>query len=173
MWNRVLKIVHTFTWCLMKLSASVQTMLLVPFLRTICFWTQHTFINARQRKGCDSSRRKKNVRFPECLTQSDVWHSCEQTPARGKSVLVPCLVDRTYLGHQSRLILGMKKGWCYLLPYLALHAFDTSHRVWLNHEKIWTVRLLNPEGKLKPKSVRVLLTQNETEKKNNHCLYLY
>lgn len=50
-------------------------------------------------EGLRFIKEEKNVRFPECLTQSDVWHSCEQTPARGKSVLVPCLVDRTYLGH--------------------------------------------------------------------------
>lgn len=72
----------------------------------------------------------------------------------------------------------MKKGWCYLLQYLALHAFSKSHRIWLNHKKIWMVRLfVESWGEIKTKErlcvcVRacVLLTQTETE--NSYvCLY--
>lgn len=69
------------------------------------------------------------------------WHS--QTygiPLRLEvNLLVPCLVDRTFFGHESQLILRMRAAWCYLLPYLTLHAIDTSHRIWQNHKEIWLV----------------------------------
>lgn len=46
----------------------------------------------------------------------------------------------------------MKKGWCYLLQYLALHVFSKSHRIWLNHKKIWIVRLfVESWGEIKTK----------------------
>lgn len=65
------------------------------------------------------------------------WHS--QTYGihwnGGKRALVPCLVDRTYSGHESQLTLGMKGGWCYLLPYLASHAIDNSHRIFVKPQK--------------------------------------
>lgn len=54
-------------------------------------------------------------------------------------MLVPCLVDRTFFGHESRLILRMRGAWCYLLPYLTLHAIDESHRIWQNHKENWLV----------------------------------
>lgn len=67
----------------------------------------------------------------------------------------------------------MKKGWWYLLPYLALHAFGKSQRIWPNHKKDLdraAIRwILGGEIKTKETACMCPLTQTETD--NSHlCL---
>lgn len=135
---------------------SIQMKCLFSFKNSLTALSHFVYIHkCKAKKGLERLqfiKRGKKARFPECLIQSDPWYG-------GKSVLVPCPVDRTYLGHESRLTLRMRGGWCYLLPNLAFHAIDKSHRIWLSHKKIRMAGcLLNSASKLNQRGyVRLLV----------------
>lgn len=59
--------------------------------------------------------------------------------------------------------------WCYLLPYLTLHAIDESHWTWQNYKEIWLVaEVVRFLKEIKTKSLNLRLKMNL----NHHALTL-